>query len=139
MLYEMLAVEMLAIRSNFMQIPAHQKVSKLLRGECFVLNYLDAKGGSAHPKELSEKLAVSTARIASLLNHLEEKRLITRTTDAEDSRQIIVQITLEGTQRIKQIRKDVLEHTARMLEKLGPEDAQEYIRIQKKIYQNFSE
>lgn len=136
MLYDELAKELLDIRSNFLRIPSHQKISKLMQGESFVLNYLNTNGMTARPKELSQKLSVSTARIASLLNHLEEKGLINRTADPEDFRQIIVQITPEGVELIQQIRSDVLEYTTKMLEGLGPDDAREYIRIQKRILHN---
>lgn len=136
MLYDELAKELLDIRSNFLRIPSHQKISKLMQGESFVLNYLNTNGMTAHPKELSQKLSVSTARIASLLNHLEEKGLINRTADPEDFRQVIVQITPEGAELIQQIRRDVLEYTTKMLEELGADDAREYIRIQKRILHN---
>ena len=91
--YEALAGELLSIRGNLLQVPANQKLSKMLRGELFVLNYLDHREGKVHPKELSEKMAVSTARIARLLNHMEEKSLVIRQPDPGDSRQIIVQLT----------------------------------------------
>lgn len=139
MFYENLAIELLTIRANLLQVTAHQKVSKMMRGESFVLNYLYNNNGTAQPKVLSKKLSVSTARIASLLNHLEEKGLVTRTPVPADSRQVMVQITPEGIDHISQIRTDVIEHTTQMLEKLGEEDAQEYIRIQKRIYQSYCE
>ena len=73
----------------------------MLRGELFVLNYLDHREGEVHPKELSEKMAVSTARIARLLNHMEEKSLVTRLPDPGDNRQIIVQLTPDGARPLK--------------------------------------
>ncbi len=110
-----------------------------MRGELFVLNYLKEHDGIVHPKELSEKLAVSTARIARLLNRMEEQQLILRFTDVHDSRQVVVQITEQGVKEIDLVRRKVLEHTARMLESLGPDDAKEYIRIQEKICQSYSD
>lgn len=137
MYYETLADELLHIRANLLRVPAHQKLSNMLRGELFVLHYLYDHDTIVHPKELSENLSVSTARIASLLKHMEEKKLIVRAPDAEDSRQIIVRLTPDGGEAIKKCRKDVLSYLARTLESLGPDDAREYIRIQKKIYCNY--
>lgn len=137
MYYEALADELLHIRANLLRVPAHQKLSNMLRGELFVLNYLYDHDTIVHPKELSENLSVSTARIASLLKHMEEKELIVRTPDPEDSRQIIVRLTPAGKHTIQKYRKDVLSYLARTLENLGPDDAREYIRIQKKIYCNY--
>ena len=139
MCYETLAAELLQIRANLLRVPAQQKLSHLLRGELFVLNYLYDHDTVVHPKELSANLSVSTARIASLLNHMEEKNLIVRVPDAEDSRQIIVCLTPDGAQAIQKYRNDVLNYLARTLESLGPDDAREYIRIQKKIYCNYME
>lgn len=135
--YEALAGELLSIRGNLLQVPANQKLSKMLRGELFVLNYLDRREGEVHPKELSEKMTVSTARIAKLLNHMEEKSLVIRQPDPGDSRQIIVQLTPDGAKAIDAARREVIAYLAKMLESLGPEDARAYIRIQEKIYQNY--
>ena len=40
MYYETLADELLHIRANLLRVPAHQKLSNMLCGELFVLNYL---------------------------------------------------------------------------------------------------
>lgn len=137
MYYQTLANELLHIRMNLLQVPASQKLSGILRGELFVLNYLYNREDGVHPKELSEKLSVSTARIASLLNHMEEKHLVVRETDPEDSRQVLVRLTPDGLEAIQCCRRDVLANVERMLEALGPDDAREYIRIQEKIYNNY--
>lgn len=131
--FETLARELLNVRTKLLHVPVHQEISRIVRGELFVLNYLNEHNGIAHPKELSENLAVSTARIARLLKHMEEENLIVRFTDINDSRQVIVQLTQLGSMQIDLTRKKVLDHTIRMLERLGPEDAREYIRIQEKI------
>ena len=137
MYYQSLASELIRIRMNLLQVPASQKLSGILRGELFVLNYLYNRDEGVHPKELSEKLSVSTARIASLLNHMEEKHLVVRETDLQDSRQVLVRLTPDGLDAIRRCRSDVLANVERMLEGLGPDDAREYIRIQEKIYNNY--
>ena len=137
MYYQTLANELLHIRMNLLQVPASQKLSGILRGELFVLNYLYNHEDGIHPKELSEKMAVSTARIARLLNHMEEKSLVTRLPDPGDNRQIIVQLTPDGAKAVEGARREVISYLAKMLESLGPEDARAYIRIQEKIYQNY--
>lgn len=137
--YTALAHELLSVRTNLIQIPVTQQLSKMMKGELFVLNYLATHEKIIHPKELSEKMSVSTARIASLLNHMEERKLIQRYTDKEDNRQVIVILTDTGRQKILHIREKVIAYAAVMLESLGPEDAQTYIRIQNKIWRNFQE
>lgn len=139
MYFETLAYKLLNVRAKMLQVPVHQEISKIMRGELFVLYYLKEHDEIVHPKELSEKLAVSTARIARLLKRMEEEKLIVRIADAHDSRQVNVQLTEQGSKEIDIVRKKVLEHTTRMLESLGPDDAKEYIRIQERICQCFSD
>lgn len=135
--YTALARELLSVRADLLQVPANQQMSKMVKGELFVLNYLATHENIIHPKELSEKMAVSTARIASLLNHMEEKKLIRRYTDQNDSRQVIVVLTEEGRNAIQKIRSEVISYVCAMLESLGPEDAANYVRIHNKIWNNF--
>lgn len=135
--YTALASELMCIRANLLQVPAAQQLSKMVKGELFVLNYMATHDKVVHPKELSEQMAVSTARIASLLNHMEDKNLIVRQTDPEDSRQVLVLLTDEGRLAIQKIRVDAIAHVAAMLEELGPEDAEAYIRIQNRIWDNY--
>ena len=135
--YEELACELMNNRADLLPVPASQQVSRLARGELFVLNYLRSNDRIVHPKELSEKMAVSTARVASLLNHMEGKRFVVRVPDPQDSRQVIVRLTREGAELIEKTRSEVMCYAAKMLEELGPEDAAAYIRIQKKIIRNF--
>lgn len=40
---------------------------------------------------------------------------------------------------VHRIREEVISYTSEMLEKLGPEDAETYIRIQHKIWNNFKQ
>ena len=135
--YSALANELLGVRANLLQVPASQQLSHMVKGEMFVLNYLITHKSIVHPKELSEKMAVTTARIASLLNHMEGKQLIWRYTDPEDSRQVVVVLTDEGKKAIQSVRAKAISYVSAMLEDLGPEDAEAYIRIQKKIWSNF--
>lgn len=132
--YTALAAQLLSVQASLLQVPASQQLSRMVKGELFVLNYLLTHEKIIHPKELSEKMSVSTARIASLLNHMEEKNLIMRSTDPDDNRQVVVVLTEEGKNQIHQIRANVISRVASMLESLGPEDAKEYIRIQEKIW-----
>ncbi|EOS38368.1 hypothetical protein C808_02569 [Lachnospiraceae bacterium M18-1] len=131
--YQKMAEELLAIRAEQLKVPANQQMSKLIKGELFVLNYLSTHNRVAYPKELSREMVVSTARIAVILNHMEEKKWITRTGDVDDNRQTIVTLTDKGCEEIEKKRTEVIVSVAKMLEQIGADDAQEFLRIQKKI------
>ena len=134
--YRGLAGELLQINMSMLQVPARRQLAKLTQGERFVLNYLLTHHQHAHPGELSRGLVVSTARIAALLSRMEEKDYILREPDPTDNRQVIVTLLPDGLQAIEAIRAQVVETIEGMLERLGPEDAREYVRIQRKILAN---
>lgn len=136
--YRELAKELLYVWAELNRKMPHQKLSQPMRGELFVLNYLATHEHDVHPKELSESLNVSTARIANLLNQLEKKGLILRHVDPSDNRQLIVVPTEGGRQMAAQVSNQLLSGVAQIMEILGPEDSMEYLRIQKKILEKFN-
>lgn len=134
--YNILAERLIELYSSTYQIQVDRALSKLVQGELFVLNYLYSHNGVAYPKELSCAMAVTTARIAKVLNELESDSLICRTVDPDDNRQIIVNLTDKGVVRIEEKHNAFLHLIARSLEQLGAPDAEEYIRIKKKLTEN---
>ncbi|MCD8356700.1 MAG: transcriptional regulator [Clostridia bacterium] len=131
--YYELAAELLHLLATMPRHRVEQKMDKIGKGENFALHFLSAHHNEAYPKELSQGMTVSTARIAVILRKLEQQGMITRTVDAYDNRQIVVRLTEKGIEKVKEDHKEMLEVFARMLEKLGPDDAMAYIRIQKKL------
>ena len=83
--------------------------------------------------DLSRRLGVSSARIAALLGRLEAKGLILRGSDPLNNRQVIVTLSPQGLEAIQAFRDRVLRAAAQMLAALGPEDAREFVRLQKKL------
>ena len=96
MCFDKLAEEFIDTEMVLCHIPENQQLIKAIHGEMFVLGYLSEHGKRAYPKELSKALDVSTARIARMLNHMEEKGLIIRQVDGHDMRQKIVILTEKG-------------------------------------------
>lgn len=130
--YEGLATELLRVNEELLRLPDHQQMARLSRGESFVLNYL-LKHPQVHPVELSRGLAVSTARIATLLGRMERKQLISRDPDPLNNRQVIVTLSPQGLELIQRLRAAAIRSTVQMLAQLGPEDAREFVRLQKKL------
>ena len=133
--YKEIAEELLKMRSEWPHVAVNEELARLTKGEFFVLNYLEKHGGTAFPKDLSREMQVSTARIAALLKHMEMKGWVTRTADCQD----IVSITLAGRDEIEDKREKTLEDVIRLLEFLGPQDAEALLRIQEKVVKGFSE
>lgn len=131
--YQKMAEELLENHAQQLKVPASRQMSQLLKGELFVLNYLSIHNRTAYPKELSREMVVSTARIAALLNAMEGKGWIRRSGDAADSRQTIVTLTDAGRTEIETKRREIIGSVVEMLEALGPDDAQEFLRIERRI------
>jgi len=128
-----LAEQLLELRASQPQLKIEKKLSKSIQGEIMALNYLSVKGNKAYPKDLSEDLLLTTARIAAILKSLEKQKLITRTPDPDDSRQTIVELTALGCEVVEKHHQEMLKTVAKTLELLGEDDAKEYVRLQKKL------
>ena len=103
------------------------------RGEVGVLSYLVFDKSEASAGELSEKLNVSTARIASILNSLENKEYITRKVDSLDKRKTLVVITEKGKELAISTKKEITAMLLKIIDEVGYDDIKEYVRILQKI------
>ena len=137
--YHALAEQLMDLHVLLHQSPAGRQLEDLDRGTSLALGYLMAHHKMAHPKELGRGMAVSSARVAALLNHLEGQGLIRRPADPDDNRQTIVSPTAAGEERIRQRRAQAVALLAQLLERLGPEDAAAYLRLRKKLIEALPE
>ncbi len=108
----------------------HQKkIDNTMQGETFVLLYILRQDDVVMPSEISNVMNISSARVAAILNNLEDKGFITRHIDKKDRRKILVELTQEGIEMAEMHNERVINITARMLELLGEHDAKEMVRI----------
>lgn len=110
-----------------------KKFDETMQGEAFVLLYAKMQGGSVLPSEFSTEMNISSARIAAVLNSLENKGLITRQIDPDDRRRVLVDLTQEGKALGEQYYHMILSITTRMLTMLGEHDAREFVRIKGRL------
>lgn len=137
--YEAFAEELVNMRGTRSHVYFDRKISKAMKGEMFVLNYLKNHNNQAHPKNLSDEMIVSTARIAVILNNLEQNQLIARIPDPKDNRQTIVKLSEKGILLLEEHHNEIVKYMVKILNKLGEEDTKEYIRIQRKLMNILSE
>lgn len=97
-----------------------QSVQEHLKGENFLLSYLDEHGGCSTPGVLREVLGVSA---------LEEKGMLRRCADSYDRRRVVVHLTELGRQTAEQMHTTLCAHVQRVLEQLGEQDSRELIRL----------
>lgn len=112
-------------------------LSKILdeftHGEVGVLGYLAFEQNGVTSGELSEVINVTTARIASILNSLENKGFVKRNDDSLDKRKVLVYITDKGKDIAKRTKKDIMDKIKVIIEEIGYEDLKEYVRVTMKI------
>ncbi len=133
--YEAMAVELLKIQAKANRLRASQQMDGYTQGEIFVLGYLYESGKKVWPKDISRAMAVSSARVSVLLNHMEQKGWIRRLSDDRDNRKTIVSLTELGEDEFMIRQKEVLGSVSAMLRELGEEDAETYLRIRRKMVQ----
>lgn len=131
--YSELAADLLNGIKSLHKVKSQKNINEAMQGETFVLNYIASRGIEVLPGEIGHEMDVSSARIATALNSLEQKGLITRRIDTNDRRRILVGITPKGKEYAEDHRQTVLRVAAQMLELLGKHDAKEYVRIMRKL------
>lgn len=131
--YLKLASELAKAKRQMVKIPDFHRITEPSSGESFVLGYLSERDKPVNPKEISEAMNVSSARIAMIVNRLEEKGMVKREQDPENGRHTIVYLLPAGRrQRQKNIEK-FNRCAIRFLKAMEPEDAVEYVRSQSKV------
>lgn len=104
-----------------------------LKGENFLLSYLNDVGGESTPGILAEHLDVSAARVAAILRTLELKKLVSRKADVNDKRRTTVKITPKGVEWVNAAQSQITQNAISLIDSLGEEDANELFRILNKI------
>lgn len=131
--YKALANELV---NNMMKSPKMQfqkKVDDLSQGEKRILGYLTFWKDGVSSGELSERLFLSTPRVASALNSLSKKGFIERNKDENDKRIVIVTITETGRSFVMEEHEEAISMLEKTLQKLGEKDAKEFVRILNRI------
>lgn len=128
--------EAIALLSQFRECRARKfwgEVDDAQRGIGFALAYLVNSSGEVIAGDLAKNMGVSTARIAALLNKMEKSGLVKRNGSAKDARKTVVCITPEGREIANGIREKVIAKVELLLDRVGKEDLEEFLRISLKI------
>ena len=125
--------ELYAAVANLGRDREQKIVTASASGEEGLLHYLAYKLDGVYSGVLKDQLGVGSGRMADILRRLEEKELIVRSEDTEDSRRVVVHITELGRERAVSMNQRVLAWYGRLHEYLGEEDSRELIRLLKKL------
>lgn len=133
MSYKNLAEQFFQTNYQMKKVNHQQIIDESLRGEIFTLLFLRDRKNNVLPGEISEIMQISSARVASILNNLENKGFIERQIDKADRRRILVSLTSLGKESANAHYQEVINQICKMFEILGEKDAKEFIRIMNKI------
>ncbi|MBR3058725.1 MAG: MarR family transcriptional regulator [Clostridiales bacterium] len=98
-----------------------------------VLGYLCESGRAVSAGEISEYMGVSTARVAVLLKKMSEKELITKTSDPNDKRRVMVSITSKGIEAFKEKKREILLYSGAIVEHFGVKRVEDFIESCREI------
>ena len=137
--YEELTEEYLKTIYRFYRMSQNRKLNNAMQGEAFALQFIAQHDDAAVPSDIEHAMCVSSARIAMVLNGLENKELITRRIDPKDRRRTILKLTPTGEVQAKKSAEQLLALGKEIFEYLGETDATHYVRIMGRLVDRFSE
>ena len=105
----------------------------IIKGEKAILFYLSDSNGRVAAGDLSEHLKVSTARIAAILNSLEQKQYIQRQIDELDKRKVYVFLTEQGKSHLSEKKAHILKTIDKLIDELGAEELYQHILLHNRI------
>lgn len=103
-----------------------------------LITLLREEGHRLKPSILAERAGVTRATVTGLLDGLEARGVVRRTSHPGDRRSLLVELTPEGLEFITQMLPDHTERVARLMAAVDEGDTQELVRILEKIEENLS-
>ena len=128
--YQKLIYEFGDIQYEIAKLKELSTIFETTKGENLVLSYLMQRRCNVNPKEISQELNLTSARVAAVLKKLEERNCLER---FEDPRQTLVRVLPEGEAYHQTMHDNFSLSVRELLEMLGKEDAVNYLRIRRRI------
>ena len=85
-------------------------------------------------RDLASALQVSAPSVSTMVDRLVEMGMLQREQDRQDRRQVRIRLSEQGASQIKELEEAIFNGIAYLLEKLGPEDAEQWCSIYERIY-----
>lgn len=92
------------------------------RGIFVILRILQESKTDVFAGDLSKRMNVSTARVASALNVLESKKYVKRESEKSDARKIVVRLTPQGANALEERKRLIEEKTAPLFNNLTDDE-----------------
>ena len=112
---------------------AAKKYNSQKEGVRAVIKLLVTERGRLTAGEISEKICISTARVAVLLKKMEAKGLITKKKSETDARVTIVEITKKGSDYADELRNSFIEILNAVIDNVGMQRMENFFIVAKEI------
>ena len=89
--------------------------------------------GSLTVKGLADAMQVSAPSASAMVERLVELGAVTREQNHEDRREVLVQLTPRAAETLEQLDEHIMESLAELLAKLGPEYAEKWCDVCRRI------
>lgn len=86
------------------------------------------------PSDIAKRIDVTLAAITHHLNSLEQKNLITRTSDHEDRRLVYIALTPKGEKEFERVKKEFFSKMYDLVTYLGEKDTKTLIAILQRLH-----
>lgn len=120
------------IKSN-RPIKFFDNISESEAGMRFVLVYLIEHNQDVYSSVIAEEMKISRARMAVLIQKLENKGYIEKYQSPKDKRIDVIKITQKGIERSNILRNNVINSVIKIIDEVGMEDINKFIQISAKI------
>ena len=94
-----------------------------------LVTLLHSKAISMKVSDLGSEMQITPAAVTHMINPLEKGGHIERLTDPTDRRVVLVKLTEKGRKKIEDLKANFIEVLAGLIEYLGDQDAQEFLRL----------
>lgn len=132
--YEVIAGQLLSIMPQIRCLSKSKvHLHKLTMGEGFMLGALKYNDGHMMAGEMAKLMDVSTARIATICNSLEQRGLIERRSVSGDRRKCEIFLSPAGDKEATKNYDDIIKNMTQLLRTLGENDAQALLNISEKL------
>lgn len=116
-----------------------ERITRVSRGEIFVLKILLFNNGTSTPTEISEAMKSTKGRISAILNSLEKKGFIGREIDKDNRRNIIVTISDSGRDYVMKELRECYRIVAHVFEELGEKDSKKFVELTERVFHLMNE
>ncbi|MDD2980943.1 MAG: MarR family transcriptional regulator [Hespellia sp.] len=131
--------EFAALQHSLAKLKNASVLTESVKGENFVLSYLAKAQEDVNPKEISNILNVSSARIAVILKNMEKRELILRYQDPDSHRQTLVKILPAGMEKNLLVKETFAKSVSGLIDALGEEDFKQYMDLKRRVLSYYEE